>query len=73
MTAVPMLSQPQHLMHTGYVSFSKLPRTKFNCKHFNLYSLQKNTKFADRVEQMVTINLILGQHRKSRSSEDADL
>ena len=56
-------------MHTGYVSLSKLPRTKFNCIHLNLYSLQKNTKFVDRVEQKVTTNPKLGQDRKSRSIE----
>ena len=56
-------------MLTGYVSLSKLPRTKFNCIHLNLYSLQKNTKFVDRVEQKVTTNPKLGQDRKSRSIE----
>ena len=56
-------------MHTGYVSLSELLRTKFNCIHLNLYSLQqyKNTKFVDRVEQKVTTNPKIGQDRKSRS------
>ena len=56
-------------MRTGYVSLSKLPRTKFNCIHLNFYSLQKNTKFVDRVEQKVTTNPKLDQDRKSRSIE----
>ena len=61
-------------MHSGYVSLSKLPRTKFNCIHLNLYSLQKTTtKFVDRVEQKVTTNPKLGQNRKSRLNEEADL
>ena len=54
-------------MHPGYVSLSKLPRKKFNCIHFNLYSLQKNTKFVDRVEQKFTTNPKLGQDLKGRS------
>ena len=41
--------------------------------HLNSYSLQKNTKFVYRVEQKVTTNLKLGQNRKSRSTEEADL
>ena len=57
-------------MHTGYVSLSKLPRTKFDCIHLNLYSLPKNTTFVDRVEQKVTTNPKLGQNRKSRSIEE---
>ena len=57
-------------MHTGYVSLSKLPRTKFNCIHLNLYSLQKKhfkvcqsfgTKGHNKSE--------LGQDRKSGSSD----
>ena len=109
-------------MHTGYVSLSKLHRTKFNCIHLNLYSLQqthkvcrsfgtkghnkselgqdrksgssdkketynylltvfivtlyslqKNTRFVDRVEQNVTTNPKLGQNLKSRSTEEADV
>ena len=38
-----------------------------------LYSLQKNTRFVDHVEQEVTTNPKLGQNHKSRSSEEADL
>ena len=60
-------------MHTGYVSLSKLPRTKFNCIHLNLHSLQKNTQLAGHVGQKVTTNPKLGQNRKSRSTEEADL
>ena len=107
-------------MHIGYVSLSKLPRTKFNCIHLNLYSLQKkhkvcrsfgtkghnkselgrksglidkketynsllivfivtlyslqkNTRFVDRVEQKVTTNPKLGQNHKSRSTEEVDV
>ena len=61
-------------MHTGYVSLSELPRTKFNCIHLNLYSLQKTTtKFVDRVEQKVTTNPKLGQDNKIRSTGKLDL
>ena len=60
-------------MYIGYVSLSKPPRTKFNCIHLNLYSLQKNTKLVDRVEQKVTTNLKLGQNRNGRSTGEADL
>ena len=38
-----------------------------------LYSLQKNTRFVDRVEQKVTANPKLGQNHKSRSTEEADV
>ena len=38
-----------------------------------LYSVQKNTKFVDRVEQKVTTNPKLGQNHKSRSTEEADV
>ena len=38
-----------------------------------LYSLQKNTRFVDRVEQKVTTNPKLGQNLKSRSTEEADV
>ena len=38
-----------------------------------LYSLQKNTRFVDCVEQKVTTNLKLGQNHKSRSTEEADV
>ena len=38
-----------------------------------LYSLQKNTRFVDRVEQKVTTNPKLGQNHKSRSTEEADV
>ena len=61
-------------MDTGYVSLSKLPRTKFNCIHLNLYSLQKQKtkiqktkQFVDRVKQKVTTNPKLHQDRKIRS------
>ena len=54
----------KHLMHTGYVPLSKLPRTKFNCIHLNWHSLQKNKKFVKPVEQKVTTNPKLGQNRK---------
>ena len=41
------------------------------------YSLQKNTRFVDRVEkrkkEKVTTNLKLGQNHKRRSTEEADL
>ena len=37
-----------------------------------LYSLQKNTRFVDRVEQKVTTNPKLGQNHKSMSTEEAD-
>ena len=55
-----------HLMHTGYVSLSKLPRTKFNCVHLNLYSLQKNKKKVCRSFGRKGHNKSeLGQDRKS--------
>ena len=38
-----------------------------------LYSLQENPRFVDCVEQKVTTNLKLGQNRKNRSTEEADL
>ena len=38
-----------------------------------LYSLQKNTRFVDRVEQKVTANPKLGQNHKSRPTEEADV
>ena len=58
-------------MHTGYVSLSKLPRTKFNCIRLNLYSLPPppKKKKIDRVEQKVTTNPKLGQDREGRSIE----
>ena len=37
-----------------------------------LYSLQKNIRFIDRVEQKVTTNPKLGQNHKSMSTEEAD-
>ena len=38
-----------------------------------LYSLQKNTKFVNHAEQMVTTNPELGQNHKSRSTKEEDL
>ena len=38
-----------------------------------LYSLQKNTRFVDHVEQKVTTNPKLGENHKSRSNEEAAL
>ena len=38
-----------------------------------LYSLQKNTRFVDHVEQKVTANPKLGQNHKSRSTKEADV
>ena len=60
----------KYLMHTGYVSFSKLPRTEFNCIHLNLYSLQKTHTVCRSCGTKVTTNPKLGQNRKSWSIEE---
>ena len=54
-------------MHTGYVSLSKLPRTKFNCIHLNLCSLQRTHKVCRSFGTKGHNKFELGQDRKSGS------